>query len=73
VAQPSWAAAAVAVVDLAPQEEAFADEVFVPSHAKAALAHQAVAAMTRARSRNGFISNLPEGWSGTDLVPPDDA
>jgi hypothetical protein len=58
---PHEACAAVAVVDLVPHELAVADADFAPSQAKTAEAHQAVAAMARARSRNGFMSNLPEG------------
>jgi hypothetical protein len=63
-------ALAVFVADLVSQEAPFADDVFESSQANAALAHQAVAAMERARSRNSFMSNLPEGWNGADLVPP---
>jgi hypothetical protein len=61
-------ALAVFVADLVSQEEPFA-AAFEASQARAALAHQAVAAMERARSRNGFMSNLPEGWNGTNLIP----
>jgi len=53
-----------------PQDEAFAAEFFAASQAKAALAHQAVAAVARARSRNSFMSNLPERWGGADLASP---
>jgi len=56
--------------DLVSQEAAFVADAFEASQARAALAHQAVAAMERARSRNSFMSNLPEGWNGSDLAPP---
>jgi hypothetical protein len=65
--QPSCAAAAVA--DLALHEEALAADVFPPSQANAAVAHQAVAAMKKARSRNGFIFQ-PPGKVGQDPSGP---
>jgi hypothetical protein len=68
--QHDIALAVFVAADLVPQEAPFAVDVFESSQANAALAHQAVAAMERARSRNGFMSNLPEGWNGTNLVPP---
>jgi hypothetical protein len=58
------AALAVFVAEaLVPQADAALAD-FAPSQAKAAAASQAVAAMARARSRNGFMSNLPEGGAG---------